>query len=169
MIHFHSFLKTGINTLGREQRRRRLYFYQWSNMAALSLLPRGSRHSLFTHKYRSLESLHSLSALTAGDGNSDGFLYLQAWWSSGTYESSRSFITFLSVHPLLAPGPWLPIYTLKDFGSVFEMLTWFAFWRNRGLYWCIYISHIICTLFSSLTIDYIFIYNIYIYIICSSQ
>lgn len=26
MIHFHSFLKTGINTLGREQRRRRLYF-----------------------------------------------------------------------------------------------------------------------------------------------
>lgn len=67
------------------------------------------------------------SALTAGDGNSDGLLYLQARWPGSTYKSSESFITFLSIQPLLTPKPWLPIHSLQDFSPVFKMFLLFFF------------------------------------------
>lgn len=41
-------------------------------------------------------------------------LYLQPCWSSRPFKTTWTFITFWAVHPLLSPGPWLSIQTLKE-------------------------------------------------------
>lgn len=41
-------------------------------------------------------------------------LYLQPWWPSCPFKTTRTFISFRAIHSLLSPGPWLSIQTLKE-------------------------------------------------------